>query len=545
MVAACAYGPCSLLVSVTKQWVAGGRPQRCWSIPVEVMLMPDTVAQRQSSAGVGREELHALVQTRAAAVGVVGLGYVGLPLVVAFAESGFRCMGIDLDSQKCEALARGHSYLPDISDETVRDLIKGGRLRTSGEYAALREADAIIICVPTPVHRDKRPDLTDVLRAGEAIGRVLRPGQLVVLESTCYPGTTEDTLRLLLERESGLQTGEDFWLAFSPERIDPGNQRFRLTNTPKVVGGVDPVSTELAAALYSPIVSEVITVSSAREAEMSKLIENTFRHVNIALANELAIISEHLEIDFWEALEAASSKPFGFMPFYPGPGVGGHCVPVDPHYLTWKARECEVPLRLVDVAEQINVAMPHQVVERVVDEINRRGLSMRGARILLLGMSYKRGICDVRGAPALRIMELLESKGAEVAYHDPYVPEVPWQGRVIASVPLSEEVLSSQACVVLVTDHDYDLELVLRASPLLIDTRNATKRDTPKCLRLWGKNGHVRMLTTAAASAEYTKRAKEVIKQRPLFDDDSEAKVGPERAQPSELQRRAPEVGSP
>jgi UDP-N-acetyl-D-glucosamine dehydrogenase len=468
--------------------------------------MPEEIRVRASAR---YDELRALVQTRSALVGIVGLGYVGLPLAVAFGERGFRCLGIDIDSQKREALGAGRSYVHDVPNETIQRLIEGGRLVTSGDYTSLREADAVVICVATPVHRDKRPDLAQVLRAGEAIGRVLRPGQLVVLESTCYPGTTEDTLRPLLERESGLEASRDFWLAFSPERVDPGNQEFGLTNTPKVVGGIDPGSTALAAALYSHIVPKVITVSSPREAEMSKLIENVFRHVNIALANELAIISERLAIDFWEALDAASSKPFGFMPFRPGPGVGGHCIPVDPHYLAWKARECEMPLRLIEAAEQINASMPHVVVERVVDEINRRGLSMRDARILLLGISYKRGVSDVRGSPALRIMELLESKGAEVAYHDPCVPQVQWNGRATASVPISKEVLAAQDCVVLVTDHDYDFELLLSGSSLLIDTRNAVKHDFPNCVRLWAKNGDAREPVARPASGHRDKSERE------------------------------------
>jgi UDP-N-acetyl-D-glucosamine dehydrogenase len=428
------------------------------------------------------------IETRSACVGVVGLGYVGLPLIVAFGQRGFRCIGIELDRRKCELLTAGRSYIPDVPSEAVQELVGSGRLRVSDDYSALCGADAIIICVPTPVYRDKRPDLRDVVRAGEAIGQVLGPGQLVVLESTCYPGTTEDLLRPVLERESDLRSGDDFWLAFSPERIDPGNQDFGLSNTPKVVGGIDTDSAKLAAALYAHIVPEVVTVSSTREAEMSKLIENTFRHVNIALANELAQVAEGLGIDFWEAIRAASSKPFGFMPFYPGPGVGGHCIPVDPHYLAWKAREHDMPCRLIDTAEYINAAMPRRVVERVVEEVNNRGLTIKGARILLLGMSYKRGIGDVRESPAVRIAELLEGRGAKVSYHDPHVPTAQWNGHAAASSPLTEEMLSSQACVLLLTDHGYDLEMILRHSRLLIDTRNAVKDDQPNCVRLWAKS---------------------------------------------------------
>lgn len=469
------------------------------------------------------------LRTHSAHVGVVGLGYVGLPLIAGFGKRGFRCIGIDLDRGRCESLARGRSYIPDVPSEVVRELAAAGRLRTSDDYSALRDADAILICVPTPVYRDKRPDLRHVLRAGKEVGRILGPGQLVVLESTCYPGTTEDLLRPVLERESGLRAGDEFWLAFSPERIDPGNASFGLSNTPKVVGGIDATSTELAAALYSQIVPEVVTVSSTREAEMSKLIENTFRHVNIALANELAQVAEGLGIDFWDAVRAASSKPFGFMPFYPGPGVGGHCIPVDPHYLVWKAREREMPCRLIDTAEQINAAMPSRVVERVVEEINDRGMSVRGARVLILGVSYKKGINDVRESPALRIMEQLESKGAEVAYHDPYVPELPWNGGVLDSVPLSREVLSSQACVVLVTDHTYDTELLVEHSPLLIDTRNAVRRDAPNCVRLWagnGRSGRHPAPSVAQLGARFDGGALARAEQYPLFIDSSAAPRG-------------------
>jgi len=439
------------------------------------------------------EQTRTRLQTTEALVGVVGLGYVGLRLLIAFGERGFGCLGVETDAQKVASLARGCSYLSDLPDEALKRLQATGRLAISMDCAALARADAILICVPTPVHKDKRPDLSHVLKASESIGRVLRPGQLVVLESTCYPGTTDDLLRPLLERESGLAAGRDFWLAFSPERIDPGNERFPVTKIPKVVGGICTRSTDLAALLYSHIVPQVIRVSSPREAEMSKLIENTFRHVNIALANELAIAAERLNIDFWEALMAASSKPFGFMPFRPGPGVGGHCIPVDPHYLAWKARECDMSLRLIETAEEINAAMPRLVVERVVDAVNRRGLSMHQARVLLLGVSYKRGIGDTRGSPALRIMELLKSKGAQVRYHDPYVPHLDSNGDLLQSCPLTEQTLASQECVVLVTDHDYDLPLVLRASPLLIDTRNAVDGQpglAGNCVRLWARNGH-------------------------------------------------------
>jgi UDP-N-acetyl-D-glucosamine dehydrogenase len=434
--------------------------------------------------------LRAAFEARTACVGVVGLGYVGLPLIAAFGRSGFRCVGIDLDRRKCESLASGISYAPDVSDESIRYLLDNRLLLPSSDYADLAAADAIVVCVPTPVYRDKRPDLGHVRQAAEAIGGILRPGQLVVLESTCYPGTTEELLRPVLEGESGLRAGVNFLLAFSPERIDPGNRDFSISNTPKVVGGIDSRSTELAGCLYAQIVQQVVAVSSTREAEMSKLIENTFRHVNIALANELALIAECLGVDFWEAMRAASSKPFGFMTFYPGPGVGGHCIPVDPHYLAWKAKERELAIQLIDTAEQINASMPYRVVARVVEEINDRGLSVKGARILVLGVSYKGGIGDTRESPALRIIEALEARGAAVTYYDPYVPELKTVRGVARSVPLTRELLASQACAVLVTDHSYDLDFILKWCPLLIDTRNAVKSDAPNCVRLWAKNGH-------------------------------------------------------
>ena len=352
-------------------------------------------------------DLRELIAAHTAKVGVIGLGYVGLPLVAAFGECGFSCLGVDLDAGKLAALEAGQSYIGDVPQDSIRALIENRRLSVSGECSLLRNADVIIICVPTPIDRDKRPDLRSILQAGQAIGQILRPGQLVILESTSYPGTTEEQLQPLLERGSSLKAGRDFWLAFSPERIDPGNGAYGLQNTPKVVGGIDARSTELAAALYATIVPQVITVSSPREAEMAKLIENTFRHVNIALANELAIAAEGMGVDFWEAMEAAASKPFGFMPFYPGPGVGGHCIPVDPHYLVWKAQECEQPLQLINAAEEINSSMPGRVVERISRELGRRGQSLQEAPILLLGMSYKRGIGDLRESPALRIFELL------------------------------------------------------------------------------------------------------------------------------------------
>ena len=412
-----------------------------------------------------------------AAVGVVGLGYVGLPMALAFAGQGFQVAGIDLDEGKVQRLERGESSLLDIEAEQVGAQVSAGGFVPTTGYDVIRDLDAVLVCLPTPYNRNKQPDLSYVLSGAERIAEVLQPGQLIVLESTTYPGTTQEVFAPVLER-SGLTAGEEFFLAFSPERIDPGNTRFGICNTPRLVGGITPESTELARLLYSHVADEVVAVSSPKEAEMAKLIENTFRHVNIALANEMAVLCDRMDIDVWEALDAAATKPYGFMPFYPGPGVGGHCIPIDPCYLSWKAREFEAPTRFIELANEINSAMPNYVVGKVVDALNDEGKSLQGARILVLGVAYKRDIEDVRESPALRIMERLRAKGAQVSYHDPHVPH--FDGH--QSVPLDIDALRETDCAVLVTDHQaLDLGLVTQHCRLAVDTRNALRGHRGPC----------------------------------------------------------------
>jgi UDP-N-acetyl-D-glucosamine dehydrogenase len=425
-------------------------------------------------------ELAARIDAVAATVAVIGLGYVGLPLAMAFARRGFGVIGYDVSDDRVATLNDGTSYILDVSSATVTAMREAGRFRATAHTAALREADAIIICVPTPCQRNRQPDLSYIESASRTIASVLRPGQLIILESTTYPGTTEELMVPILEA-GGLQVGYDVQVAFSPERIDPGNPQFGVENTPKVVGGLGETAGALAAALYGAVIARVVRVDSPREAEMAKLIENTFRHVNIALANELALIAKKMGINIWQAIEAASSKPFGFMPFYPGPGVGGHCIPIDPHYLSWKAREMGSDASFIELAERINHGMPEHVVRMVVDAVNETGKSIRGAQVLLLGLAYKKDIDDLRESPALPIYDELARHGAVVSFHDPYVQG--YRGRT--SVPLTAETLDAADCVVLVTDHtDYDRALILAHARRIVDTRNVFKVSDPKVVRL-------------------------------------------------------------
>jgi UDP-N-acetyl-D-glucosamine dehydrogenase len=424
------------------------------------------------------------IPARQATVGVVGLGYVGLPLAMAFAGGGFPVIGLDVNVEKIDRLRQGHSDVLDIPSAAVSDALQAGTFQPSTQMAALTAADAIIICVPTPTHRNRQPDLSYIERAAVSIAQVLRPGQLVILESTTYPGTTEEMLVPLLGA-SGLRPNTDFLVAFSPERIDPGNRTFQVTNTPKVVGGLGAMAGDLACALYGAVIDTVVRVDSPREAEMAKLIENTFRHVNIALANELAIIARRMGVDIWQAIAAAASKPFGFMPFYPGPGVGGHCIPIDPHYLSWKAREMGCDISFIELATRINQGMPDYVVQLVTDALNAHGLSVRGTRILVLGLSYKRDIDDIRESPSLEILDKLQQRGADVSYHDPYIPRFTRGDLHLTSRELSPEVLQSMQCVVMVTDHSsYNLEQIRIHAPLIIDTRNVFGRTDEHIIRL-------------------------------------------------------------
>ena len=427
-----------------------------------------------------KDEITQLIASRAARVGVIGLGYVGLPLLVEFAAKGFRAVGFEVDQQKAAAVNRGESYIGDVAAEAVRALVEAERLRATTDFGELASCDAVIICVPTPLRKTKEPDISYILAAAMEIQERLRRGQLVVLESTTYPGTTDEVLLPMFEG-AGLRLDEDFLLAFSPERVDPGNPQFKTDNIPKVVGGVTPDSTEAAAALYGAVVGQVHAVRSARVAEAAKLLENTFRAVNIGMANEMARLCYHLGIDTWEVIRAAATKPFGFMPFYPGPGLGGHCIPLDPHYLSWKARQHGFESRFIGLADEVNSRMPEHVVRLVWDGLNDEGKALKGSRVLLLGVAYKKDIADVRESPALSIIDRLRAKGAEVRYHDPYVGEVRFEaahteggGEPLRSVPLTEEELGGADCVVIVADHTgVDYGRVCREARLVVDTRNA------------------------------------------------------------------------
>jgi UDP-N-acetyl-D-glucosamine dehydrogenase len=413
------------------------------------------------------------IRRREARCGIIGLGYVGLPLALEFARAGFRTTGIDVDRRKIDAIRAGRSYIVDVSDAEIAEQVEAGRLTATDDFATIRELDTVNICVPTPLRKTKDPDLTFVVSAVNEIARHLHRGQLVILESTTYPGTTEEVVQPALEA-SGLQVGRDFCLAFSPERIDPGNAQFNTRNIPKVVGGVTPHCTEIAQALYEQCVERVIAVSSPRVAEMVKLLENTFRSVNIGLVNEIALMSHALEIDVWEVIEAAKTKPFGFMAFYPGPGLGGHCIPIDPFYLSWKAKMNGFEPRFIELAGHINEGMPRFVVERVTDALNGHSKSIRGSRIHVLGVAYKAGVNDIRESPALNVMRLLRDKGAVLTYSDPYIPAIREDGFTLDSLPLNNGHLGHVDCVVVLTNHrEFDYPAVARTARLVVDTRNA------------------------------------------------------------------------
>ena len=431
------------------------------------------------------------IDSRQAVVSVVGLGYVGLSLSVAFAEAGFRVVGIDLDEHRVASVNRGESYIPDVNqlelasvtvDATRRPGAAGGTeapglLSAVSSYSALSEVDAVIVCVPTPLGKTRDPDLSHIVFAAERVAKHLHSGLLVVLESTSYPGTTEEVIlpRLQNANSKCSEVGRDFYLAFSPERIDPGQREWTVRNTPKVMGGVTQECLQVATRLYSCIVEKVVPVSSPREAEMVKLLENTFRATNIALVNEIAIMCNRLGIDVWEVIEAAKTKPFGFMPFYPGPGLGGHCIPVDPQYLAWKLRTLNYNARFVQLAEEINRSMPDYVVERVSDSLNGAGRPLKGSRVLVLGVAYKADVADYRESPALDVIQLLVEKGALVSYHDPFIPRFELDSLALSSIQLEESSLRESDCVVVTTAHSsYDWPWVVNNSSLVVDTRHAT-----------------------------------------------------------------------
>jgi len=406
---------------------------------------------------------------------VIGLGYVGLPLAVELASAGLDVVSIDVDASKVARLAGGESYIPDVPSAKVAQLVRAGKLRATTDFSVLAAADTINICVPTPLRKTRDPDLSYVVGAVEQVARHLRPGHLVILESTTYPGTTEEVLLPMLQA-GGLRAGGDFFLAFSPERVDPGNPRWHTGNIPKVVGGIDDVSTRVAAALYRQFSAQIVPVSSAKVAEMVKLLENTFRAVNIGMANELALMCRELGVDVWEVIDAAATKPFGFMPFYPGPGLGGHCIPIDPFYLSWKARQTGFESRFIELAGHVNATMPRYVVERVAEALNTVGKPLMGMRVHLFGMAYKPDVDDVRESPAIDVTRLLQRRGATVTFSDPHVARVDDHGLTLERVGPEAAMAAGYDCAVITTDHAaFDYARIVESSPLIVDTRNALK----------------------------------------------------------------------
>jgi UDP-N-acetyl-D-glucosamine dehydrogenase len=416
------------------------------------------------------------IADKSACLGVIGLGYVGLPLAVEFAHAGFPVIGFDIDPAKIAQLQRGQSYIGDVTNRRLRAVRE--RLSVTSDFDRLAEVDSVNICVPTPLRKTRDPDVSYIVAAVEEIKRRLHRDELVILESTTYPGTTDELILPMLEA-TGLKVGTDFFLAFSPERVDPGNSRFQTTNIPKVVGGVTRQCTELAQLLYSATLENVVPVSSTRVAEMVKLLENTFRSVNIGLVNELALMCNKMNIDVWEVIDAAATKPFGFMPFYPGPGLGGHCIPIDPFYLSWKAKQNGFEARFIELAGQVNSAMPHYVVQKTMDALNERRKSLNGSKILLLGVTYKADIDDTRESPAIDIYKLLADRGAQVTFHDPYVDELhlgPAEGGTVKGRPLTPKLLREADCTIVITAHgSIDYRAVVRHAQLIFDARNALK----------------------------------------------------------------------
>jgi UDP-N-acetyl-D-glucosamine dehydrogenase len=413
--------------------------------------------------------------TRTLRVAIIGLGYVGLPLATAFAEAGFRVVGIDVDQQKIDRANRGESYIPDISSSVLQKFIDTNFLHFTSDFAALDEVDAISICVPTPLGKTHEPDISYIISAIKHVRTHLHSGQLIVLESTTYPGTTNEVVLPELE-STGLKVGVDFFLAFSPERIDPGNPHFAIHNTPKIVGGVTPICTELAISFYGAAIEQIVPTSSTQTAEMTKLLENTFRAVNIGLANEFAIICEKLNINVWEVIDAAATKPYGFMRFFPGPGLGGHCIPIDPHYLSWKLKMLGYTTRFIELAAEINTSMPHRVVDKISQALNEQRRCLNGATILILGVAYKGNVGDTRESPALDIIEELMESKAVIIYNDEYAQSITISNRTLRSQPISSGLLRAADCVVIVSDHNYyDIPFVLEEACCIVDTRNMTR----------------------------------------------------------------------
>jgi len=421
------------------------------------------------------KELKNKIANKAAKVSVIGLGYVGLPLAIEIGKAGFSVIGIDVNREKVNKINSKNSYIPDVTKEALTRLVSQKKLIATSDYKILKEIDIVSICVPTPLRKTREPDISHIIDAVSRVSQYLHQGQLIILESTTFPGTTKDIILPELEKRS-LKVSKDFFLVFSPERVDPGNKKYTIRNTPKVIGGITSQCTEIAKFFYEQIVEEVILIASTQEAEMTKLLENVFRNVNIALANELALMCDRLEIDIWNVIEAAATKPFGFMPFYPGPGLGGHCIPIDPVYLSWKAKTYGFYSKFIEFAEEVNKNMPFYVVRKITDALNIHKKSINGSKILLLGVAYKENVGDVRESPALDIIEILSQKGAEVIYNDPYVPQIKIGERKWESLSLNENLLSQADCIVITTAHnDYDHKWIVENAKLIIDTRNATK----------------------------------------------------------------------
>lgn len=435
-----------------------------------------------------KEALLEKLQNKSAKVAVLGLGYVGLPLAVVFAEAGFPVIGIDPDERKVQTVQRGESHIQDVPSATVKALVQSQKLQATTDFAVIQEADAVSICVPTPLRKTGDPDLSFILDATDQLARYIHPGMVVVLESTTYPGTTREILLPRLEQQNGVQVGENFFLAFSPERVDPGRTDWTTYNTPKVVGGITPACTEVASRWYQQALQTVVPVSSAEVAEMAKLLENTFRMINIGMVNEMAIMCDRLGIDVWEVIDAAATKPFGFMKFTPGPGLGGHCIPIDPLYLSWKLRALKYTARFIELASEINTNMPRYVVGKVQDALNTQGKPLKDSRVLVLGAAYKPDIDDLRESPALDVIGLLHQKGAQVSYHDPYIPSLNHEGMDYHSVPDLLEAVRQADCVVIVTNHSsYNYVAILENAQLIVDTRNALGKlgkGHPKVVRL-------------------------------------------------------------
>jgi UDP-N-acetyl-D-glucosamine dehydrogenase len=435
-----------------------------------------------------QEILQEKIRDRSAKIVILGLGYVGLPLATIFAEAGFNVIGVDPDSRKVDILRRGESYIQDVPTNTLAPLIQSGKLLATTDFSVLAEADAVSICVPTPLRKTGDPDLSFILVATDELAKFMHPGIVVVLESTTYPGTTREILLPKLTENSKLDVGKDFFLAFSPERVDPGREDWTTYNTPKVIGGITPACSEVASLWYQQALETVVPVSSAESAEMAKLLENTFRMINIGLVNEMAIMCDRLGLDVWEIIDAAATKPFGFMKFTPGPGLGGHCIPIDPLYLSWKLRALNYTARFIELASEINTGMPRYVVSKVQDALNEQVLPLNGSRVLVVGAAYKPDVNDIRESPSLDIIGLLRQKGAEVNYHDPYIPRITHDDWSLESVSDVIESARTTDCVVIVTDHTiYDYQSILEQAPLIIDTRNAlgdAGRNNPKVVRL-------------------------------------------------------------